>query len=38
MGKAVGDYTLRIAVKDEETNDRIVNILSRVRNEFMNTI
>jgi len=30
MGKQIGDYTIRIAVKDRETNNRMVNILKEV--------
>ena len=30
MGKQIGDYTIRIAVKDRETNRQIVNILKEV--------
>ena len=30
MGTQIGDYTIRIAVKDRETNKRMVNILKEV--------
>ena len=30
MGKQIGDYTIRIAVKDRETNKRMVNIIKEV--------
>ena len=35
MGNSVGDYKIRIAVKDASTNKLIVDILTQVRNESL---
>jgi histidinol-phosphate/aromatic aminotransferase/cobyric acid decarboxylase-like protein len=37
MGRSLGKYTLRIAVKDNETNERMLRILSRLNNHLLSS-
>jgi len=36
MGKNLGNYTIRIAVKDNDTNQRMINILRKIFQEYKN--
>lgn len=37
MGRSLGKHTLRIAVKDAETNERMLRILSRLNNHLLSS-